>query len=251
MTPSQVTHLWRYPIKSHGRECLNAVDLQVGKVFPWDRQWAVQHDLSDHEVDGWLPCQHFMRGASTPGLAGLSATLDEASRCVTVSHNDLGDFSFRPDDAIAATEFLEWIQPLIDVNRSKPRRIVSARYVGLTDTDFASISIMNLATNRVISKTVKCPVEIERWRGNIWLDGFEPWQEFAWIGQHIKVGSAILKVRERIGRCLHTAANPRTGKRDLDLPRLLQEHWGHTDFGIYAEVTAAGRVSVGDHAEMI
>ena len=39
-----VAELWRHPIKSHGRETLDAVEFTAGACMPWDRHWAVTHD---------------------------------------------------------------------------------------------------------------------------------------------------------------------------------------------------------------
>jgi MOSC domain-containing protein YiiM len=32
----------------------------------------------------------------------------------------------------------------------------------------------------------------------------------------------------------------------MDIPAVLGRKWGHMDFGVYAKVTAAGTLSVGD-----
>ena len=38
--------IYRHPIKSHGRENLQAVVLTQGQCMPWDRHWAVTHERS-------------------------------------------------------------------------------------------------------------------------------------------------------------------------------------------------------------
>ena len=42
------------------------------------------------------------------------------------------------------------------------------------------------------------------------------WEEFDWLGRDIRIGEAVLRVRERITRCLATTVNPDTGERDAD-----------------------------------
>ncbi|MGR3342290.1 MAG: MOSC domain-containing protein, partial [Paracoccaceae bacterium] len=83
------------------------------------------------------------------------------------------------------------------------------------------------------------------------IDGLAPWQEFEWIGKRLRIGSVVLMVRERIVRCLATAANPDTGYRDADTLGALKHGWGHTDFGVYAEVLSSGEVAIGDSIEVI
>ncbi len=246
-----VTQLWRHPIKSHGREALETVTLVAGQAMPWDRFWAVQHDQSKHNGDGWAECMNFMIGTRTPGLAGLWARLDETSRQITLTHDKLGEMTFRPDDYLEAGQFLAWIAPLIPEDRAQPRRIVSAGTRGLTDSDFPSVSIMNESSHRAVSQKLGRSIEVERWRGNIWFDGLAPWEEFDWIGKTIRVGETLLKVHERIERCLHTAANPKTGLRDADTLGALRAGWDHQDFGVYAEVIEGGEIALGAQVERV
>lgn len=246
-----VTQLWRHPIKSHGREALKAVTLTPGQALPWDRFWAVQHDQSKHEGDGWASYQNFMIGTRTPGLAGLWAELDEDARKVSLRHEKLGAFQFHPDDYLEASQFLAWIAPLLPENRAQPRRIVTAGTRGMTDTSYASVSIMNESSHRAVAQKLGRPLEPERWRGNIWLDGLAPWEEFDWIDKKIRIGGAVLAVHERIERCMHTTANPKTGLRDADTLGALRNGWDHQDFGMYAEVIEGGDIALGDKAQVL
>ncbi len=246
-----VTQLWRHPIKSHGREALETVTLVAGEAMPWDRFWAVQHDQSKHDGEGWAECMNFMIGTRTPGLAGLWAHLDEDSRSIKLTHEKLGEMTFRPDDYLEASQFLAWIAPLIPENRAQPRRIVSAGTRGMTDSDFPSVSIMNESSHRAVSQKLGRPIEVERWRGNIWFDGLAPWEEFDWIGKTVRIGGTVLKVHERIERCLHTAANPKTGARDADTLGALRDGWDHQDFGVYAEVIEGGEIALGAQVERV
>jgi uncharacterized protein YcbX len=92
---------------------------------------------------------------------------------------------------------------------------------------------------------------MERFRGNIWLDGLEPWAEFDLVGRDIRVGQATLSVREVISRCKATTVDPDTGIPDADTLGALQAGWDHQNFGVYGEVVEGGRVAVGDPAEAL
>lgn len=48
-----VTSLWRHPIKSHGRESLDATTLIAGQTMPGDRVWAVAHEMSKADNSAW------------------------------------------------------------------------------------------------------------------------------------------------------------------------------------------------------
>ena len=58
---AHVASLWRHPIKSHGREKLDAVTLIEGQTMPWDRHWAVTHEDSKWVADDprWIMCRNF------------------------------------------------------------------------------------------------------------------------------------------------------------------------------------------------
>lgn len=249
MTVGRVTALWRYPIKSHGREALERVTLSAGETMPWDRVWAVAHDQSQADGAEWVPCQNFSLGSKAPRLAGIDARVDEAAGIVHLRHPDLPDLSLNPDTDPEA--LVAWAGPLIPENRARSARVVRGAQRGFTDTDFASVSIMNAATHRAVEDRLGRALEPERWRGNVWIDGFAPWEEFDWLGRQVRIGGVDLEIRERVVRCAATTASPRTGQRDTDTLGLLNAAWGHQDFGVYAVVMATGAVAVGDPVEVL
>ena len=248
-----VASLHRYPIKSHGREQISAVTLIEGQTMPWDRVWAVTHEATkfDAASPAWVSCRNFMIGSRTPGLAGIWATLDETTRQVSLRHADLEDISFHPDDADDVVRFLTWVAPLCPPERGAPSGIVSVPGRGMTDSPLASVSIMNTASHADVASKMDSPIELERWRGNIFLDDTPAWAELEWIGRDIRIGDAVLRVRERIKRCSVTNTNPVSGVRDTDTLDTLNTHFGHQDFGVYAEVVTSGSLSVGAKAELL
>jgi len=242
--------LWRHPIKSHGREALTAVTLTRGQAMPWDRRWAVAHDGAKVEPGHWGPCVNFSRGAKTAALMAINATCDEATETVTLRHPDRPDLTFRPDSE--QDRFLDWVRPLMDENRAQPTRIHRLDGRGMTDTDYPSVSLLNLASNADLARKMgQDDISALRWRANLHLEGLAPWQEFDWIGKTIRIGTAELAVKEPIKRCLATTANPKTGLRDLDTLAALNAHWDHQNFGIYAEVTTTGQITLGDTVQVL
>ncbi len=246
----QVTALFRHPIKSHGRESIDAVTLTAGKTMPWDRTWAVTHEATkfDPAQPEWVNCRNFMLGTRTPGLAGIWARLDEESRTITLTHQDLEAITFRPDDSEDAARFLDWVAPLCPDNRAAPADVVSIEGRGMTDSAYPSVSVMTTASHAAVAEAMGQPLETERWRGNIWLDGAAEWEEFGWIGRDLRLGETVLRIREPIRRCAHTSSNPRTGKRDTDTLGVLNGEFGHQNFGVYAEVIEGGALRLGDEA---
>ena len=67
-----VRALWRHPIKAHGREALERVELLEGQTMPFDRQWAVAHELSDADGSAWAHCRKFTRASESPSVQAIS-----------------------------------------------------------------------------------------------------------------------------------------------------------------------------------
>ncbi|WP_170403639.1 MOSC domain-containing protein [Ruegeria arenilitoris] len=243
---AEVTQLCRHPIKSHGRETVATVNVIPGQTMPGDRVWAVAHEASKADGSVWVPCANFSRGAKAPKLMAISALYN--GETLTLSHPDRPDLTFAPDSEQQV--FLDWVKPLMPADRAASARIIRVPGRGMTDSDFPSISLCNMASHRAVGQKLGQDLSIHRWRGNIWFDGMPLWEEFEWLGREVQIGEAVFRVRERITRCLATTANPDTGIRDADTLGTL-ESWGHKDFGVYAEVLKGGAISVGDKVELL
>lgn len=246
---ARLARIFRHPIKGHGREELAGVELAPGACLPWDRHWAVAHDAA-RLVEGWNPCANFARGAKAPALMAVEAQLDVTEACVTLTHPERPAFRFRPDDPADLQRFLDWVGPLNPPERARPARIVRAGR-GMTDSDFPSVSVLSLASLAETSARMGQELSVHRFRGNLWFDGLAPWAEWDWIGRHLRIGPAILRIEERITRCKATATSPETGRIDADTLGALQRNWGHQDFGLYATVIQGGHIEPGDPVEVM
>ncbi|MDH3667005.1 MAG: MOSC domain-containing protein [Paracoccaceae bacterium] len=243
---AHVAEIWRHPIKSLGAERVPSVDLVAGATIPYDRAWALAHEKTRFDFDApeWTPCSAFLRCSIAPQFAAISARASDDGK-LTLSHPKLGEITIDPDDAADQARLIAWVTPICPEGPG-PLRLAKVSGRGMTDTDFPSVSIKSLASLRALSQRMGTTLNPRRFRGNLWLDGLVPWEEFDWVGSEITVGGARLKVIERVERCNATKANPETGVRDADTLGALETHYGHKDFGIYAQVIAGATVSEGD-----
>lgn len=246
---TEVRALWRHPIKGHGREALTAVTLIAGQAMPGDRLWAVALEIARLSEGEWGPCVNFSRGSKTGAIMAINATLNEGTETVTLTHPDRPDLTFRPDHDQQA--FLDWVRPLMPAEGTQPLRLYRLDGRGFTDTEYPSVSLLNLASNADLAARMGADVSPLRWRCNIHLDGLAPWAEFDLIGKVLRIGTTEMIVREPIRRCLATTANPATGLRDLDTLGALNQNFDHQDFGIYAEVVTSGAIAIGDRLEFL
>lgn len=96
-------------------------------------------------------------------------------------------------------------------------------------------------------------VDVRRFRMLVVIDGVdEPHEEDTWVGERLRVGDALVRVRGHVGRCNITHRHPETGRADLQTLDVLRSYRGGADtteplaFGIFGEVLRPGRVAVGD-----
>ncbi|MEL7116331.1 MAG: MOSC domain-containing protein [Pseudomonadota bacterium] len=247
MTGGRVTSIWRHPIKSHGREALDAISLIKGQTMPGDRVWGVAHDRSDVDGSAWASCRNFSRCSEAPSLQAIHAETHDDGR-LTLRHPDLSPLTFDPETEPQA--IIDWAGTLIPPGKRPSARLVRAQAAGFTDSDFPSVTLCNSSSHRAVEQRAGQDLSIHRWRGNIWLEGLGPWEEFEWMDGEVQIGDAVFRVRERTDRCPTTMANPETGERDVDTLAALR-HWGHMDFSVRAEVIQSGTLRVGDGVSLL
>lgn len=217
--------------------------------MPYDRHWAVTHDATKADGSAWAKCINFSRGAGSPRLMALTTDFDDATGLVTLKHPDLPDLTFDPNTQVDL--FVDWVRPIMPENRRQSTGLMQVPGVGMTDSSWPSISLINDASNAALGDTFGTQLNMDRWRGNIHVTGLEAWQEFDFLDQTLRIGAAEFQVRERIERCSATTVDPTTGDYDWDTLKHLRDHFGHKDFGIKLYVTKPGEIAVGDSLEVL
>jgi uncharacterized protein len=246
----RIASLQRYPVKGLSPEPLDAANLARGDYFPGDRLFAVENGPAgfDPTDPQHQPKIKFLMLMKNESLARLTTRyLDETTTLVIEEGGRevaRGDLSTR-EGRLAIEAFLRRFMP--GELRGPPKVLSAPEGFRFTDSRRGFVSLINLASVRALEEVVGAPVDPLRFRGNIHLEGLDPWAEFDLVGQVLATPSGVrLKVTKRIERCAATNVDPTTGLRDLQIPRSLMQAYGHFDCGIYAEVLAGGRIDRGD-----
>lgn len=251
---TRLAHIRRHPIKSIGGEGLGQVTLSAARRLPGDREWAVltqagernaQASQTGGEPDRWLPKSQFLRGVSGHRLQAVKGGWD--GNKITLTHPDQPALSFDP--ATDGDQLAQWLRPLWPDDASPVSRLVRGAAIW-TDSKWPWVSILSLDSLADLEDRLGQPIGIDRWRGNLWVNGLAPFAERDLIGQVIRIGSVELRVTDHIGRCEATSANTETGRRDVDMLAQLTRLYGHTDFGIFAEVVTGGTIAIGDEVTL-
>lgn len=249
----RITALYHYPVKGLSPQPLDSVTLTAGQGFPADRILGFARHNSGLDPDNYrpLPKNRFLVLMTDAALAGLRTFYDAETDRFTVHENgalvldtDLGS----PEGADRAVDFMA---AYLDMDPDKRPALARGGANRFTDISVVSpqmmnaVSLINLASVRDFEERTGAQVDPMRFRGNIYFDGWPPLSEMDLVDREITLGDVRLRLCLRTRRCPATEVNPATAERDLRVPKLLQETYGHSDMGIYGEVIAGGTLAEG------
>ncbi len=109
-----------------------------------------------------------------------------------------------------------------------------------------SVSLINIESINDFRKKIDRNVESSIFRGNICIDGIEPWNEREWIGKIIKINNVSFKVEKNIPRCVAINLKPRTDDNSFNLLQSLKKTYNHFEMGIYLTALDDGKINIGD-----
>lgn len=245
---STVAQIYRYPVKGLSPDVLTRTILAPGEGLPSDRRYAlhVGNTPFDAAAPEWLPKTSFLMLMRDERLAKLQTHFDDATGVLTirrdgktVAHGSL----FESHGRLVVEQFFS---AFMGAELRRTPRLIEAPGHMFSDVAAKMVSIIGLASVKDLERVVRGRVDPLRFRANLYVEGLAPWAELDWIGRTISIGGATLKIMKRIKRCAATNVDPVTAARDMNIPRSLQDAFGHVDCGVYAEVIAGGPLAIGD-----
>lgn len=248
-----VRDLYYYPVKGLSPQRLPSVELLPGEGFPFDRMYGLARFDSgfDPKNPQPLPKQRFLMLARDAQLAGLQTHLDPQTRrfSIRVQGNLVHESDFTQPEAVEST--IDFFASMFGLDPERRPLLAEAVPHRFTDSSVSSPRLMNAISlinlNSVADFGARLGVSVDplRFRANLYFDGWPAFSEFDRVDGEFEVGPLRLRVLQRIRRCAATEVNPTTAERDIAVPRLLKEHYGHVDMGVYAEVLTGGTVEPG------
>jgi uncharacterized protein len=113
-----------------------------------------------------------------------------------------------------------------------------------------SVSLLNVQSINDFQNKIDKMIDISIFRGNICVDGIEPWKEREWIGKTIKINEVSFKVEKNIPRCVAINLKPQTEDNTFDLLKLLKKNYNHFEMGIYLSALNDGSIKNGNTVEI-
>jgi uncharacterized protein YcbX len=247
----KIEKLYRYPVKGLSPEEMKRVELEAGATMPLDRAWAIENGPGkfDPSSPRHLPKINFIMLMRNERLAALRTRLDDESHELVIEYE--GKIAARgnldeDEGRRAIEEFMtSWVPA--EQLRGAPK-IYSARGHSFSDVADKCLHIINLESLKELEKLAGEKIDPLRFRANLLISGAEPFSELEWLGKILEFeGSSVrLEPFKRTERCPATNVDPQSGERDMSVPELLYEHFGHRDFGVYAHIEHGGVIRTGD-----
>lgn len=206
--PLVLAGLWRYPVKTLAGEALDAAELTLAGI-PRDRIVQV------HGPEGVRTSRRHHR------LLGLQGGLDAAGR-PTVDGRP-----WDSPEALAAVRAAAGPDAWLEADD------------GLERFDVLPLLV---ATDGAVAAFGR---DIRRLRLNLLIGGVAGLEEFDWPGSELHIGSAVVRLDSRRGRCPMTTVDPDTLVLDPEVLRDIGRRFGGR-LALNAEVLHPGVVRVGD-----
>jgi len=245
----RVSNIYRYPVKGLSPEALTDAVLERGQTIRGDRIYAIENGSGrfDEGDPRYLPKVNFLMLMRNERLALLESKFDEKTHKLTILRGGKPVASGVLSTSIGCKMIEQFFAGFIRAEklRGSPH-IVHASGHSFSDVSAKCVHLVSLASVRELERVLDRPVDPIRFRGNIYVDDLPPWQEFDWLNEEVTIGECRLKVFKRTRRCAATNVDPETGERDMAIPSILERHWGHSDFGVYARVLQGGLIKCGN-----
>jgi uncharacterized protein YcbX len=120
---------------------------------------------------------------------------------------------------------------------------------GVVGGDDHPVTLMSDGSLAAVSEALDgAVIDPRRFRMTIAVEGAHAWEEDAWAGREVAIGTATLRVTVPTERCVVTMRDPDDGHGDLPILRALAHLRGKRDvaFGVWCDVAVPGTVRVGD-----
>lgn len=229
VTIGRVAELWRYPVKSLGGEQLGEA-LCGERGIEGDRRWAVRG--GDGKLGSGKTTRRFRR---MPGLLSMSSFLDDAGQAwVCFPGGERG----RVDDPATSVSVGAVVREDVALVEEGP---VSH----FDDTPLHLVSSASLSW--LCSLRPDDQIDRRRFRPNVVIDipGEPSRPEADWVGRKLQIGEVTVSVVKPTERCVMVTL----AQEELPfVPQILQQlhDVAASCLGVYAEVTTAGTLCVGD-----
>jgi uncharacterized protein YcbX len=232
-----------------------AADITARQMLKDDRRFiiATQSSVGKDGVHEWARKRNFLQLVNTPKLAELGIEYDDATTTLSILRNGRAICKGNLEDKMGRTVVEDFLKAFLKNDAAGTPKIYSVPDVSFGDMKEPYISVINLASVRDFGdRIVQKEIDPMRFRGNLLIDGLEPWAELKWEeGQIVQINGVDFRVIHPITRCKATSVNPGTAESDINVPLMLRKGLNHLYMGVYVEPVNSGQIRPGDEIAVI
>ena len=246
------------PVKSISFQTLQSCEIRKNIGIVGDRIFAFSKSLDQNQAKLFEQKLEERRGKwnkiltlkNSPSLNKYNFLFDKDR--LTLTQNDNQILTINSEES-AEYELLS--NKILELEKSlqKPLFLMKNKEVPFFDTSISnktvlthSISLINIKSIEDFGNKTSQEIETQRFRGNIYIDGIEAWEERNWIGKIIKINEISFKVEKNIPRCVAINLKPNTDDNSSNLLQSLKKSYNHFDMGIYLTALGDGKIDIGD-----
>jgi uncharacterized protein YcbX len=246
------------PVKSVSFQRINSCEIKKNVGIVGDRIFAFSKGLDSNQAQLFEKNLEERRGKwnkiltlkNTPSLNKYNFIFN--NKKLTLTQNDKEIITVNSDER-SEYELLSNKILKLENSLQKPLFLMKNINIPFFDTSISNKTLLTHSISLINNKSIKDfedktnqEIETKRFRGNIYVDGIEAWEERNWIGKIIKINNISFKVEKNIPRCVAINLKPNTDDDSLNLLQSLKKTYNHFDMGVYLTALDSGEINIGD-----
>ena len=250
------------PVKSISFQTIKKCEIRKNIGIVGDRIFAFSKGLDSNQAELFEKKLEERRGKwnkiltlkNSPSLNKYNFLFKNSELTLTKNNNQILTINSNKTDEyeLLSNKILE-----LENSLQKPLFLMKNKDIPFFDTSISnktilahSISLINMKSVEDFRNKTNQEIETQRFRGNIFIDGVEAWEERKWIGKIIKINDISFKVEKNIPRCVAINLKPNTDDNSLNLLQSLKETYNHFEMGIYLTALNDGLINIGDNISL-
>ena len=246
------------PVKSISFQTIKSCEIRKNIGIVGDRIFAFSKGLDLNQAQLFEKKLEERRGKwnkiltlkNSPSLNKYNFIFDNNKLTLIENSNEI--LTIKSDET---SEYQLLSNKILELENSiqKPIFLMKNKNIPFFDTSISkktvlthSVSLINIKSIEDFKNKTNQEFETQRFRGNIYVDGIEAWEERNWIGKIIKINNISFKVEKNIPRCVAINLKPKTDDSSLNLLQSLKKTFNHFDMGIYLTALDNGKINTGD-----
>ena len=250
------------PVKSISFQSIKSCEIRKNIGIVGDRIFAFSKGLDLNQAKLFEKKLEERRGKwnkiltlkNSPSLNKYNFLFDNDKITLNQNNNEILTINIDETDEyeLLSNKILE-----LESSLQKPIYLMKNKDIPFFDTSISNKTILNHSISLINTKSVEDfqnktnqEIETQRFRGNIFFDGVDSWEERKWIGKIIKINDISFKVEKNIPRCVAINLKPNTDDNSLNLLQSLKKTYNHFDMGVYLTALDDGPINIGDNISL-